>query len=308
VAYAVLLLLGGAAVLTAGAEAAIRGAGRLALDRGLSPFLLGALLFGVDVESLGAALIAAGRGQTSIAAGEAFGTIVFLFSAAFGAALLLSRRPIESPAPNMVLLPAAALAIGAVALSDSVVTRPEGFALVAVYVLYVNLVVRESRAARVAAERIEREAREGPGLPIPVLLVAGLALVYLGATVLVSGGVRILHRTSLSAGFVGAAVIGALASADEVLLEVLPVRRGMPDLATGNLFGTVAAFSTGVLGLAALVRPLEVDSAAASAFVAAAALYAVVATVFLARGRAGKLTGLVILAGYAGWIVWASGV
>ena len=243
-AYAVLLLLGGAAVLTAGAEAAIRGAGRLALDRGLSPFLLGALLFGVDVESLGAALIAAGRGQTSIAAGEAFGTIVFLFSAAFGAALLLSRRPIESPAPNMVLLPAAALAIGAVALSDSVVTRPEGFALVAVYVLYVNLVVRESRAARVAAERIEREAREGPGLPIPVLLVAGLALVYLGATVLVSGGVRILHRTSLSAGFVGAAVIGALASADEVLLEVLPVRRGMPDLATGNLFGTVAAFST----------------------------------------------------------------
>jgi len=308
VAYAVLLLLGGAAVLTAGAEAAIRGAGRLALDRGLSPFLLGALLFGVDVESLGAALIAAGRGQTSIAAGEAFGTIVFLFSAAFGAALLLSRRPIESPAPNMVLLPAAALAIGAVALSDSVVTRPEGFALVAVYVLYVNLVVRESRAARVAAERIEREARQGPGLPIPVLLVAGLALVYLGATVLVSGGVRILHRTSLSAGFVGAAVIGALASADEVLLEVLPVRRGMPDLATGNLFGTVAAFSTGVLGLAALVRPLEVDSAAASAFVAAAALYAVVATVFLARGRAGKLTGLVILAGYAGWIVWASGV
>ncbi len=307
-AYAVLLLLGGAAVLTAGAEAAIRGAGRLALDRGLSPFLLGALLFGVDVESLGAALIAAGRGQTSIAAGEAFGTIVFLFSAAFGAALLLSRSPIESPAPNMVLLPAAALAIGAVALSDSVVTRPEGFALVAVYVLYVNLVVRESRAARVAAERIEREAREGPGLPIPVLLVAGLALVYLGATVLVSGGVRILHRTSLSAGFVGAAVIGALASADEVLLEVLPVRRGMPDLATGNLFGTVAAFSTGVLGLAALVRPLEVDSAAASAFVAAAALYAVVATVFLARGRAGKLTGLVILAGYAGWIVWASGV
>jgi len=195
-----------------------------------------------------------------------------------------------------------------VALSDSVVTRPEGFGLIAVYVLYVNLVVRESRAARVASERIEREAQEAPRLPIPVLLGAGLALVYLGATVLVSGGVRILHRTSLSAGFVGAAVIGALASADEVLLEVLPVRRGLPDLATGNLFGTVAAFSTGVLGLAALVRPLEVDSAAASAFVAAAALYAIVATVFLARGRAGKLTGLVVLAGYAGWIVWASGV
>src|SRR5947207_1161303 len=130
VAFAVLLLLGGAAVLTAGAEAAIRGAGRLALERDLSPFLLGALLFGVDVESLGAALIAAGRGQTSIAAGEAFGTIVFLFSAAFGAALLVSRRPVASPGPVMVLLPAATVGLGAITLTDSMVTSPEAAVLV----------------------------------------------------------------------------------------------------------------------------------------------------------------------------------
>ncbi len=304
---AVVLLLGGAAVLAVGAEAAIRGAGRLARRRGLSPFVLGALLFGVDVESLGAALIAAGKGQTSIAAGEAFGTIVFLFSAAFGAALLVSPRPIESPGTLMVLLPAGTLAMGAIALADSVVTRPEGVALVVVYAVYVNLVVQEGRSARAVAERVERELEEGPNLPPPLLLLAGLGLVYAGANLLVDGGVRILHRTSLSAGFVGAAVIGALAAADEVFLEVLPVRRGMPELATGNLLGTVAAFSTGVLGLAALVRPLQVDSAAASAYDAATLLYAAVATAFLARGRAGKLTGLVVLAGYALWIVWASG-
>jgi hypothetical protein len=41
--------------------------------------------------------------------------------------------------------------------------------------------------------------------------------------------------------------------------------------------------------------------------VAAAAVYAVVATVFLIRGRAGRLTGLVVLGAYAAWIVWASG-
>src|SRR5438094_5711797 len=120
VILAIALLIGGTVVLTVGAEAAIRGAGRFAAAHAVSPFVLGALLFGLDVESLGAALIAAGKGQTSIAAGEAFGTIVFLFSAAFGAALLLSRGPIESPAPNMVLLPAAALAIGTVALSGPV--------------------------------------------------------------------------------------------------------------------------------------------------------------------------------------------
>jgi cation:H+ antiporter len=304
---AVVLLVVGAAVLTLGAESAIRGAGRFAREHGISLFVLGAVLFGVDLESLGAALIAAGRGQTSIAAGEAFGTVVFLFSAAFGAALLVSRKPVEAPTPLMTILPAGAVAMGTVALADQVVTRPEGVVLILVYAVYLNTVIREDRAVRAVRERVEREIEEGPRLPAPLLLLGGLALVYAGASVLVNGGVRILARTSLSAGFVGAAIIGALASADEVLLEVLPIRRGTPELATGNLFGTVAAFTSGALGLAALVRPLVVDSAARSAFVAAAALYAVVATVFLLRGRAGKLTGLVVLAAYAAWIVWASG-
>jgi cation:H+ antiporter len=300
------LLVAGAAVLTVGAEAAIRGAGRLAKTRRISPFLLGALLFGVDVESVGAALIAAGRGQTALAAGEAFGTVVFLFSAAFGVALLLAPRPIESPSIQMVLLPAVTLLAGAAALADRVVSRPEGGALIGVYGIYLGIVIIDGRGAQARAEEIVREAEEGPRVPPLVLLVGGLALVYAGASVLVNGGVRLLSMSGLAAGFVGAAIIGALASIDEVLLEVLPVRRGIPELATGNLFGTVAAFSTGVLGLAALVRPLEVDGAGATAFLAAAALYAVVATTFLARGRVGKVVGVAILALYGLWLGFAS--
>ena len=305
-ALAIVLLLGGAAVLTVGAEAAIRGAGRFARAHRISPFALGALLFGIDLESLGAALVAAGRGQTSIAAGGAFGTIVFLFSAAFGAALLVSRKPVEAPSAEMVLLPALALATGGMALSDQMVSRFEGAGLIGIYLIYIGAVIREGRAARVRAEEIEREAQEGPKLPPIVLLVAGLGLVYLGASVLVDGGVRILHRTSLAAGFVGAALIGALASLDEVLLEVVPVLRGMPELATGNLFGTVAAFATGVIGVTALVRPLEVDSAANSAFIAASLLYTVVAVAFLARGRAGKVVGLIVIAVYGLWLAFAA--
>jgi len=305
VALAIVLLLGGAAVLTVGAEAAIRGAGRFAQAHRISPFMLGALLFGVDLESLGAALVAAGRGQTSIAAGEAFGTILFLFSAAFGAALLLSKKPVDAPSREMVLLPALALAAGAMAISDQLVSRLEAGGLVGIYLVYIGAVIREGRAAQIRAEEIKREAQEGPRLPPIVLVLLGLGLVYVGATVLVDGGIRILDRTSLAAGFVGGALLGALASLDEVLLEVLPVLRGMPELATGNLFGTVAAFATGVIGLAALVRPLEIDSAASSAFIASSVLYAVVALAFLLRGRAGKLVGMIVLAIYALWLLFA---
>ncbi len=103
----------------------------------------------------------------------------------------------------------------------------------------------------------------------------------------------------------GAAILGVLVSLDEVLLEILPIRRGTPDLATGNLFGTLAAFCSGVLGIAALVRPLELDSASLLAFLGAAGLYAIVATVFLARGRAWRGLGVVVLGVYAVWLVSA---
>ena len=298
----IVMLAGGTAVLTLGAEAAVRGAGRFAAARAISPFVLGALLFGVDVESLGAALIAAARGQTSLAAAEAFGTIVFLFSAGFGAALLISRQPIPSPSVSMVLWPGLSMAAGALAIADQTVSSFEGALLVAVYVFYVIQVIQQGNAEARGRE-IEREAAEGPRLSPIVLVVAGLLLVYGGASLLVEGGVRILARTSLSAGFVGAAIIGALAAADEVLLEVLPVKRGLTELATGNLFGTVAAFSSGVLGLAALIRPLTLDSATGLAYLAATLLYTIVAIAFVARGRAGKLVGAIVLAVYLVWLV-----
>ena len=303
---ALLLLIGGAVVLTVGAESAIRGAGKFATARRISPFTLGALLFGVDLESLGAVLIASGRNQPALAAGEAFGTIVFLFGVGFGIALLVARQPVASPSQPMVLWPAAGLVLCALALWDETVTRYDGFVLVLSYILYIGLVVREQQTARAVGEHIEHEAAEVGRIPPVALLIGGLVLVYVGANVLVGGGIRILERTGLTAGFVGAAIIGALASADEVLLEVLPIRRGMTELATGNLFGTVAAFSTAVIGVAALIRPLDVDSSAESAFLAAAVLYTVVATVLLARGKAGKVVGVALLFLYGMWVLLAA--
>ena len=298
-----LALLGaGALVLYLGAEAAVRGAAGLSRALRIPAFALGALLFGVDIEGLGAALVAAGRGQTEIAAGESFGTILFLFSVAFGAALLMSRRPVPSPSPAMVALPALPVIACAVAITDRYVARVEGLLLVVIYVGYVVMVVMRGDAPG----ELEEAPAQGRPLGQGMLTVGGLVLVYVGATLLVAGGGRLVDLTALSAGFVGVAVVGILVSLDEVLLEVIPIRRGEPELATGNLFGTLAAFTTGVPGLAALVRPLFLDGVAAAAFLGVALLYFVVGTVFLVRGRAGRLLGATVLIIYAVWLAMAS--
>lgn len=304
---AVALLAVGAGVLYAGAEAAVRGASGLTRALGVPAFAVGALLFGVDLEGLGAAVVAAGRGETALAAGEMFGTVLFLFSAAFGAALLLAREPVPAPDRTMVLAPGLHLVACAFAVSDRYVARPEGLLLIVFYLAYVGLVIRTGRTG--PGDGQGEGKRNGGGRAAPMFLTGGgLVAVAGGAALLVAGGARLVTESGLTAGFVGAAVLGILVSLDEVLLEVLPIRRGAPELATGNLFGTLAAFTTGVLGLAAVVRPLEIDAPGSVAFIGVAFLYAVVATVFVVRGRAGRILGAFVLASYAAWLVWGASV
>jgi cation:H+ antiporter len=306
--FAVGLLGVGTVLVAFGAESAVRGAARFALATGIPAFAIGALLFGVDFEGTAGSLIAAGRGQTALAAGEAYGTVIFLFSAAFGAALLFARGPVPSPSPLMVIAPSLSIVASALVLEDRVVTRLEGAFLVLLYAGYVTMVLAEGRSAEERAAKVEEEAKElgGGGFRAAIVALAGLGALFVGAWLLVAGGIRILARTGLAAGFVGAAIVGTLASLDEVLLEVLPIRRGRSELATGNLFGTMAAFTSFVPGLAALVHPLTLDGAAAVAFLGAAGLYALVALVFLLRDRAWRVLGLVVLAAYAAWLLYAA--
>jgi cation:H+ antiporter len=301
------LLAVGALVLYVGAEAAVRGAGGLARAAGIRPFVLGALLFGIDVEGLGATVAAAARGETSLAAGTVVGTVLFLYGVAFGAALLVSRGPVLAPQPLLVLTPALHLVAGGFTLADRYVARIEGVFLLVMYLAYAGLLLRLRKTpAAVAQNDPEPAGATRSVTALAAVALGGLALLVIGGTVAVDGATRFGEVTGLAAGFVGASVIGVLVSLDEVLLEVLAVRRGTPELATGNLFGTLPAFVAGVLGLAALIQPLDVDSATAAGYLAVAFLYAVVATVFLLRGRAGRGLGGFVLLCYGGWLAVAS--
>src|SRR2546421_3757808 len=157
---ALVLLAAGTVLVAVGAESAVRGAARFALATGIPAFVLGALLFGLDFEGTAGALIAAGRGQTALAAGEAYGTIIFVFSAAFGAALLFARKPVQGPSPLMVIAPSLTVVASALVLEDRFISRLEGAFLVLLYAGYVVIVITEAVAVRDRAKELEEEAPE----------------------------------------------------------------------------------------------------------------------------------------------------
>lgn len=95
----------------------------------------------------------------------------------------------------------------------------------------------------------------------PILaLLGGVLALYFGAEFLVRGAVKLGQLLRVSPIVVGLTVVSIGTSAPEFVVCVLAVLRGSPDLVAGNVLGSNLANIGLILGLAALVRPLEVTN------------------------------------------------
>ncbi len=91
-----------------------------------------------------------------------------------------------------------------------------------------------------------------------VLVVAGVVLLYLGAEWLVRGATHISAVAGVSPVVVGLTVVSVGTSAPELVVCVLAALEGSPDLAVGNVLGSNLANVGLILGLVAVIRPMEV--------------------------------------------------
>jgi cation:H+ antiporter len=102
-------------------------------------------------------------------------------------------------------------------------------------------------------------AARASGVKAVSLLIAGVGAMVLGAELLVSAVRMLLSTVRVSETFLGMAVIGMGESLEETARMVVPARRGHPELAWGNVVGTVVVLLTLNLGIIALTRPLTAD-------------------------------------------------
>ena len=91
-------------------------------------------------------------------------------------------------------------------------------------------------------------------------LVTGIALLIGGGTLLVRGASEIATRLGVSPMIVGLIVVGFGTSAPELAVNVFSALRGETGLAFGNVVGSNISNMALVLGAAALVAPITIQS------------------------------------------------
>lgn len=91
-----------------------------------------------------------------------------------------------------------------------------------------------------------------------LMAVAGLALLVLGGELLVRGATGVALLARASPGVIGLTVVAAGTSMPELVVSVDAALAGSPDLALSNVVGSNIYNVLLILGLAAVVRPLDV--------------------------------------------------
>ena len=256
-----LLFALGLVTLVAGAEALVRGASRLALSLGVSPLVVGltVVAFGTSAPEMAVSVGAVLDGKPDLAIGNVVGSnianiLLILGISAIIAPLLVAEQIVRQEIPIMI----GASVLMVVMAIDGAITRGEAALLAALVVGYTVFLIRQSRRA---SKHIQNEfATDMPHSQWDrhwcvqlALVVAGLAMLVLGADWLVGAAVAFARAFGVSDLVIGLTIVAVGTSMPEIATSIIAALRGQRDIAVGNVVGSNVFNIFACLGASGLV-------------------------------------------------------
>ncbi len=308
----VALIVAGIGLLYGGGELLVGGARSLARALGVAPLVVGltVVAFGTSSPELAATLAASLQGAPQVALGNVLGSNIanlglILGASALVAALVARAAFLRREIPFMVLTSALVLPLA----GDGVFGRWDGLLLVALLVVYLVVLVVESRRAGPPAASATADGLPGGPTWRPAVsllaVAAGVLLLAGGAQLLVAGAVGIARGAGVPERVVGVSLVALGTSLPELASCLVAARRHEGDIVLGNLVGSNVFNVLGILGTAALVRPLPVAPREfLPDYLVMLAFSVAVVPLLTLRGRLGRWEGGLLVAGYLAYIVW----
>lgn len=259
-----LQMLGGLAVLVAGAEILVRGSVGTALRFGLTPLLIGLTIvaFGTSAPELVVSIQAAYNGSDDIALGNIIGSNISNIALILGLAAMIQPLKVQASIIRKdvpILLGTSLLLV--FFLMDGVITQLEGV------IFFLGVVVFTVVSVRMAKKETSEEVKEEyedviPEKKLPlwlniVMIVVGLGLLILGAKWLVDGAIEIASSVGLSEAVVGLTIVAVGTSLPELATSVMAAIKKEGDIAIGNVVGSNIFNILCILGITAMILPVS---------------------------------------------------
>ena len=255
-------LIAGLLLLIWGADRFVHGAAATARNLGVAPLLIGltVVAFATSAPEILVAIVAAARGETDLAVGNAIGSNIANIGLVLGAVAII--RPIEMTSATLRREMPALLAVSLLTVSlflDSYLSRVDGFVLMTglliVMVWLVRLGMRSSVSDTMTAEYEAEIPRDMSMRTAIIWLFIGLAALLFGAQFLVDAAIEIARALGVTELVIGILLVSLATSLPELAVSLVSALKGEYGLALGNIVGSNTFNSLAVIGIAAIIHP-----------------------------------------------------
>jgi len=286
-----------------GAHWVVESAARLAKELGISELIIGltVVAFGTSAPEFAVTLIAAFKDQGDISVGNIVGSNIFNLGFILGGCAVVRAIPTDR-----ALLRRDGLVIGTSTIllliligGDLRLGRLDGGILFVCLLAYLGYLYKSRHVVPGSEEEVARLTAEDRGkiaiLPTGALLVWGLACIIVASHLLVDSATAVAKAFGLSEWVIGVTIVAAGTSAPEFATSLTGVLRGRYGISAGNVIGSDIFNLLGVLGLAGLLRPVNVDPMSRISLAALSAMVFLV-LIFMRTGwRLSRLEGLILI-------------
>ena len=261
----VIWVLLGLILLVVGGEFLVRSSVALSFKFSISKLVIGMTVvsFATSVPELLVSLQAALDGSPDISLGNVIGSNIaniglVLGITAFISPLAISKDFYKFNWPMMMLL---SVALYFILDSGLIISFGEGVALVLSLVIFLYVLIRKSEKEEAEIpEEIDDALQTTSNFKIVVWLIIGGLALYFGSEWLVDGAKEMAVALGVSERVISVTMVAIGTSVPELAASVIAALKKEKAISLGNLIGSNIFNIASVLGLTAIIHPIEVKN------------------------------------------------
>jgi cation:H+ antiporter len=310
-----LLLFLGVSLLVIGGEFLVRSSVSISLKLNISKMIVGLTVvsFATSVPELFVSVIAAIDGKPDFALGNVVGSNIANIGLVLGVTAIIHKLSTDRDFlrfywPIMMLF---SIFLYYFLSTGLILDAFEGFILIVALVIYLLfLVIRTKTKKNIIIEDVDESLKSASYFKVFIWLAVGILGLYFGSEWLVSGSTGIARDFGVSDRVISLTMVALGTSVPELAASVIAALKREKDLSLGNLIGSNIFNIGSVLGITAVIHPLELESTKMLSndllwMIAFALVIVPMALLIPKRYDLGRIEGFVLLIGYIVFVFMA---
>ena len=264
-----LFIVVGVALVLWGADRLTEGAASLARRLKVPEIIIGLTIVaaGTSAPELFVSVVSALNGTPDLAVGNVVGSntmnaMLIVGVSAMVAPMVISRSTVSrdipfSVAASVLLLLLCMDGMLCWSISGHMISRLDGIVMLMGFALFMAVALRQALKSH-AAEQQEAEGGQMPVWRGLAYVLLGLLCLVVGSNLFVDAATKVAQQLGVSQGVIGLTIVAGGTSLPELATSVVAARKGQSAIAIGNVIGSNVFNILLILGLTALISPMQI--------------------------------------------------